>query len=66
MMTATESKTKSAFEIGAQVMLNSGGPTMAVIGISPTGKLWCQWKQRDGTPDDGSFYPAMVKRANRP
>lgn len=57
--TATKESAKS-FAIGDKARLNSGGPIMTVIGISPSGKIWCQWEQSDGEIDDASFDKAML------
>ena len=47
------------FKIGDRVILNSGGPTMEVVGISRNGRIWVEWSV-DGDIEEHSFRPAML------
>jgi uncharacterized protein YodC (DUF2158 family) len=50
------------FKIDELVFLASGGPPMKVIGVSPNGRIWCQW-DCGGITDEASFFPEMLRRA---
>jgi uncharacterized protein YodC (DUF2158 family) len=50
------------FLIGDKAILNSGGPVMEIIGISRNGRVWCEWKRRDGYIDEASFDQAMLTK----
>lgn len=53
------------FSIGDQVILNSGGPVMTVIGVEagdPNDHAWCRWNRSNGTTDRGSFPQAALKK----
>ena len=51
------------FKIGDAVLLVSGGPIMHVIGISPNGRIWCEWDRR-GQLEEASFVPQSLRRAS--
>lgn len=50
------------FKVGETAMLKSGGPAMNVIGISPRGRVWCEWPREGGYVDELSFHPATLVR----
>lgn len=50
-------------KIGDHVVLKSGGPVMTVIGLSASGKVWCEWDAVSPDPGDASFLPAMLRPA---
>jgi uncharacterized protein YodC (DUF2158 family) len=49
------------FKIGDKAVLASGGPVLEVIGISPNGRVWCQWEKDGGRVEEASFPPAMLR-----
>jgi uncharacterized protein YodC (DUF2158 family) len=51
------------FQVGDTVVLNSGGPKMTVIGISPDGgRVWCEW----ASTKDESFDPTAMHHLPEP
>jgi len=48
-------------KLGDLVMLNSGGPLMAIIGMNST-HVVCQWGLADGTPGCSEFHIATVTK----
>ncbi len=59
-----EEREKAQFQLGRLVKLASGGPTLEVIGFSPSGNVWCAWQTADGIPEEASFPPAALRLAN--
>jgi uncharacterized protein YodC (DUF2158 family) len=51
------------FKIGDKAALVLGGPTLTVIGVSPTsGRVWCEWLDADDeTLNDDSFAPETLR-----
>jgi len=49
------------FKVGDMVVLNSGGPSMKIVCISPdSGYVFCEWKAKDGGWEGASFPPVCV------
>lgn len=63
-MNAQAQSTFAGFKIGDRVILKSGGLSMTVIGISPNGRLWCEWDHH--VVGDSSFTPDMLEAAQSP
>ena len=60
LLTGQSQPAETALKLGDQVILASGGPTMKVIGFSPNGCVWCEWKDAKGRIQEASFGPSML------
>jgi uncharacterized protein YodC (DUF2158 family) len=52
------------FKVGDSATLASGGPVLKVIGLSPSGRVWCEWEADGGRMEEASFFPAMLRPAS--
>ena len=48
------------FKKGAVVRLNSGGPKMTALSDEASGKISCQWFDRNGKMHKGDFKAAAL------
>ena len=58
-----------SFKKGAVVRLNSGGPQMTALSDEESGKIFCQWFDRNGKMHKAEFDGAALsefKKPNRP